>query len=1548
MSSDDVASPSQQKSSSTSFADVFKTLASSRPRSQSPIPYGQNINRPEPLQMEGRRGSRVTFGFEALHRPGLVTSSSSDTAAPPDYDSVLQNLSQTQPLPTATEEAEKVSRTLHCFTGEQAVVIWETASYLIDEPGSPEARKAGSRLLEAVAKRQDLSSASRHIVYQSISQPSAPEVIPGRVNSLIALADHGRKLDFTDEPILPIATLWVLPLYDLTAVARSKLKKSKNPRPDAADAEEAALADLFQFIIDLFTLQRHPPSEQDVDLLLQQVIAVCKKTNVAGDIKNSLSVFDAVISASVIPESSFDPLVEVLCNIHASVKALAGPTSRVVRNLAKSQKQSELIDCLHSFLSEQVDREERNLNVVRGAVNVFSDLVRAYGQDGMPSIAFDPLISSLEASAKKNDGRIDTEILEVCLSILQGDFVNVAFKNPWAGFIQVILTSSQRVIDTYVEAAATTPITAPPPTTKPNVIDDVRSHISANISRICSAVEAVWPKLDKEQKMQALRLFTEVHKHLSASQSKLALDLCKEEQLCYPSHPDWVSRSWRIVRDFILDRDKLPETRSLALATFEDAYFHNESPELFNTERFMSSLIADFGHERSHFFLESLAAFLVEVATTCDEDCFIPIIDALGTTMVSDREMEAQASVTSPISSADVGAPSLCNIGSTALVRIFLRLLCTNETKLPVVFEKLIDIAMTSERPTDSRSTALRLLFRIRCDISGSIYVLKTVPNEYLVSILSRNIDTSRVGSTDEGVERSPTSSETVGSGRLSLKDPQSTSNQRQRWTAPSWCSDAQKDLPEMPPPASKLVVAFRNESTSEGDGKVMLKLNLWLEIVIAILQREKDWEVYTYTLAFLPAQLTNKDLFRNAMPQIQLLRSVLCEQIKNESFHEPMVWTGVKKGDIATCILESLTMLVGFHHVFAKSEQDDIVRAFMLGIGSWEGTGKGCIHALSVCCHEIPLSVTKCLNAILDKMSKVITRSHIAVHILEFLALLARLPSVYVNLRDEEIRTVFGICLRFIQTSRERRQRSLDQGASASSRSNSIPSRLSASLKDNAPSPADGQPVPKEADDMARYVYYLTYHVMVFWFLSLKLQDRANHISWITKRLIFTDEHGKDVIEEQSQVFVDFMQRVAYSDLGDTIPYETFPPSERDGPFLKKSWIVGMSIMTIETAGLSGLSQITKRQASGTTYSVYQQRTAPVLPHQIPANPDGHSLSDGAYSRSLISPSHVLLQLTTTAFPTPTSMQPLALPDDDFTRRAISTFDRNDIVDGHKIGVIYIGEDQTDEVSILANTSGSQDYEYFLSGLGTKVALKDAKFNTQGLHHSTDGEYTYAWRDRVTEIIYHITTMMPTNLEADPQCIYKKQHVGNDFVNIIFNHSNIPFTFDTIKSQFNYINIVITPTSRILPGESDSEPNLDLDQFNRTLYQVEVLSKPGFPPLSASAVPKVISGRNLAAFVRLMAVNASVYSLVSSRGEDYVSSWQNRLREIRRLRDRAFAASARGTDTGAEIAYSTTRRNTKPEEPALAAGLRSSLSGEKGSEVENNVFQNLDFSRWS
>jgi hypothetical protein len=187
---------------------------------------------------------------------------------------------------------------------------------------------------------------------------------------------------------------------------------------------------------------------------------------------------------------------------------------------------------------------------------------------------------------------------------------------------------------------------------------------------------------------------------------------------------------------------------------------------------------------------------------------------------------------------------------------------------------------------------------------------------------------------------------------------------------------------------------------------------------------------------------------------------------------------------------------------------------------------------------------------------------------------------------------------------------------------------------------------------------------------------------------------------------------------------------------------------------------------------------------------------------------------------------------------------------------------------------------------------LKGATFNTQGLdrENDIDGQYAYCWRDRVTEIVFHVTTQMPTNLKHDPQCIMKKRHIGNDFVNIIWNDSGLPFKFDTFPSQFNYVYIVITPTPR-LPFLSAREKMTAQQQQEEggRFCMVQVMSQPGFPEISPAAEPKIISLKALPSFVRLLALNASVFSHVwaNRAGGEHVSSWRSRLREISRLRER-------------------------------------------------------------
>jgi hypothetical protein len=321
--------------------------------------------------------------------------------------------------------------------------------------------------------------------------------------------------------------------------------------------------------------------------------------------------------------------------------------------------------------------------------------------------------------------------------------------------------------------------------------------------------------------------------------------------------------------------------------------------------------------------------------------------------------------------------------------------------------------------------------------------------------------------------------------------------------------------------------------------------------------------------------------------------------------------------------------------------------------------------------------------------------------------------------------------------------------------------------------------------------------------------------------------------------------------------------------------------------------------------------------------------------------------------------------------RRAISSFDRNFTVDGHKVGVIYIGEGQTQEADILANVMGSSDYTDFLGGLGTLTKLKGAKFNTQGLdrEYNTDGEYAFCWRDRVTEIVFHVTTQMPTNLDHDPQCIGKKRHIGNDFVNIIFNNSGLPFRFDTFASDFNYVNIIITPESRAsfvatrLRSESHAQ---------KAFYKVQVMSKPGFPEISPVAETKILSLTALPAFIRLLALNASVFSLVwaNREGGEHVSSWRNRLREISRLRAKheskipistpaspldtlngAYRESGNARDSLNSIRRSSvaTFLTNASEHTSQRSSVISTAETEVGPGAgEESMVEALDFSRWA
>ncbi|CAG8460668.1 4214_t:CDS:2 [Racocetra fulgida] len=252
------------------------------------------------------------------------------------------------------------------------------------------------------------------------------------------------------------------------------------------------------------------------------------------------------------------------------------------------------------------------------------------------------------------------------------------------------------------------------------------------------------------------------------------------------------------------------------------------------------------------------------------------------------------------------------------------------------------------------------------------------------------------------------------------------------------------------------------------------------------------------------------------------------------------------------------------------------------------------------------------------------------------------------------------------------------------------------------------------------------------------------------------------------------------------------------------------------------------------------------------------------------VDPSFLFLQFS--PYPDLISKEaPIPLPDDDSTTRALSMLDLTPVVDFYKIGVLYVGKDQFNETEILSNIHGSQDYINFLNNLGTLIRLKDCKHvYTGGLdtEYDTDGEYAYYWEDDITQVIFHCATLMPTNLERDPQCSLKKRHIGNDYVTIVYNDSGHDQTESTNNSSY---------------------------------FKIQMQRRSDMPEIGPITEFKMISSESLPAFARQTALHANIFAQVfqqsgGPRNMEYVSNWKDRLRQIKRFKERIISSSTNGS----------------------------------------------------
>ncbi|KAF7795197.1 hypothetical protein EIP86_006346 [Pleurotus ostreatoroseus] len=703
----------------------------------------------------------------------------------------------------------------------------------------------------------------------------------------------------------------------------------------------------------------------------------------------------------------------------------------------------------------------------------------------------------------------------------------------------------------------------------------------------------------------------------------------------------------------------------------------------------------------------------------------------------------------------------------------------------------------------------------------------------------------------------------------------------------------------------------------TEPENKVVLPLSSYLKQLVGIVAHGRDWELLSYVLCHLPAQLANKHLFcgpRSKGVLVELLVTI-CNAMKESRFAAGVArWPeGVIARDAQGLAYHTLTVLISYKRCFRGSEnihlRHALVEAFYLGLSEQPSTIKCCLNALAVSAFELQPSMTKWLPRVLEKLSQIMSSPAMAVHIIDLLAIVGSSPVLYSNFTEGDFKMVFGVALQYLQL--HTRQR-------------------------------DALPIPWA---LSQHVCIMSYYIVYLWFLAVRLADRPRHIKFIVRQLLLANE-GKAEVDEQTEVCFDWLARYTYASadprpansmLSDIIlhplPSETSPAPAVS----EKTWIMGNTVLTIRALEKRGWVEVISRRASGLTKFLCRAENVPmVTPGDV--DPDllsvaasltmdrsseGTEVSDGCemvqqtddgtteapvpdaitgyvWSGSApsqrrkevsIDPSYFTLQLSSYPDSKPSSLGRI-LTDPSKLPAFFRSLDRMPVIDTHKVGIMYVAPGQQDEREILGNTHGSPAYTRFLEGLGRLINLRgQVDVYAGGLDPDEDGEYAYAWWDDIGQILYHTATLMPST-DGDGGYTNKKRHIGNDFVRIVWNDSGGAYKFDTLSTQFQFVNIVIEPHSR------GAIAAFSHNRHENEYFKLTVQRAPGMPEFTPVGEFKLVSAESLPLLVRQLSLLAdwfvTVYQETGGDGaggssdeghREFTTNWRARLQTIKRLR---------------------------------------------------------------
>lgn len=695
-----------------------------------------------------------------------------------------------------------------------------------------------------------------------------------------------------------------------------------------------------------------------------------------------------------------------------------------------------------------------------------------------------------------------------------------------------------------------------------------------------------------------------------------------------------------------------------------------------------------------------------------------------------------------------------------------------------------------------------------------------------------------------------------------------------------------------------------------------------------------------------------------------------------------------IRRPHISSMAYQAISILISYRSVFDRNESERLISALVSGLEANALLAKPCLQALTICIYELDTYVAKAMLQILQRVQQILSMPNVAVHILEFLVALGNSP-LYRNFTEDQYRLVFATAMGYIAEHNAKTDTSVDFANNRESftlsqhviglayhviylwflaiRVSQRPRHVSYLVKGLLHAKSQRGAIDERTevcfDWLARYTYgnadpkpaqsFLSEAVMI---KSTNQDQVPKSMSWTLGGAIVTvtshQRSGWATITNtrptgQTSV-VCKLENVPFLELGedhaDLASLPAFLMANRE----QKRDVNEVIVEEVEAGGGEGekskdseskdekevKDKEDKEEKKLLAFDPKAEGIVTVKPP--PAKEEdkgiGYVWSGATPSQRrkdvTVEPSYLALQLLS-SYPNADLRVPrgVMIPKDAKFERALRGIDLIPVINTFKIAVLYVGPGQTTETEILGNTDGSPLYLDFLAGLGRIIRLKgQVDVFTGGLDREgdTDGKYAYAWWDDLAQMIFHAPTLMP-NLPHFPEYTNKKRLVGNDYVKIVYNESGLDFAFDTIKTSFNFVNIVISPyatrdaadagslirADAPAPGASGSTSAAQasgappagatygplIDEWggdSEDFFKVVLQLAPGIPDFSPIGEYKLVSRKNLPILVRQIAHYANsmamrfqhIQDAPDAASAEFITIWRARFRAMQRLRD--------------------------------------------------------------